>query len=400
MIRRLRIRFMVICMSIVSIVLILMTIAVNVVNYKFIIQNADEFLDVLKLSDDSLQNDTNPANSPILDGDDKNSKQFFDVFFRKEDKIITPNMHNTKVVTREEAIGLALDALRTKEKRGQIDNFRFLVYERVDGLVVYFVDFSNSLYLLGKFSKICIIIDVFTLVTLAIVAWLFSQRSLKPILDSYNKQRKFITNAGHELKTPLTIISANAEILELEKGEDESIDAIKKQVNRLNQMTKNLVTLSKIDEMDVKNENTLFLLTDDAIEIIESMKRVAENNNKTYEYHVEDDITYRGNERLIRELISIVLDNALKYSKSYININIYRKKNRIFIDTKNDTDNINKEDLKNLTNRFYRTANSRASSIEGSGIGLSIAQEIVSLHKGELKFLCEDEINFLVRIIL
>ncbi len=188
--------------------------------------------------------------------------------------------------------------------------------------------------------------------------------------------------------------------MEIENGEDECIDAIKKQVARMTQMTKNLVTLSRIDEADLRNEMNEFSLTNTSIDIFESMKKVAINQGKEYTYSVENDLIYNGNERLIRELLLVIVDNAIKYSKSHININVSKKKNKLIVDIENDTNGLNKDEIKNYTNRFYRTDESRASSIEGSGIGLSIANEIVKMHKGEMKLSSEDGIEFKIKIIL
>lgn len=402
MIKKLKMRFMLICMTSILIILGAIIATVNIINYRFINQTADELLDLLAYNDGMFIEEYFKEHGapPYTTKESKYETRFFCVRFDDENKLMSINIQNIASVNEDEAVCYALEVVNNTKKRGFYGKYRYLVSETKNGNLVIFVDCSKSVYIARKFVNISVAVGIIALVGLSLLVWTISSRTVKPIVDSYNKQRKFITDAGHELKTPLTIIAANTEMMELEKGEDEYLDAIKKQVVRLTQMTKNLVTLSRIDEVDLRNEMNEFSLTNTSLDIFESLKRVAVNQGKDYTYFVDNDISYNGNERLIRELLMVIVDNAIKYSKSYININVSKKKNKILIEIDNDTTGINKEDLKNFTNRFYRTDKSRSSSIEGSGIGLSIANEIVKLHKGELKLSTEDGIVFKIKIIL
>ena len=224
-------------------------------------------------------------------------------------------------------------------------------------------------------------------------------KAVKPIALSYEKQKKFITDAGHELRTPLTIISANAEIIELESGENECTDVIKKQVRRMTEMTKNLVKLSKIDEKENIKDKVDFNLSGILKDVLSNFNKYIETENK----EISDDIIINGNISLIRNLFHILLDNAVKYSITNIYIKLQKQKNKIIFEIKNDSLYIDNNDLNNVFDRFYRSAEVRASNIEGSGIGLSIAKEIILLHKGDIKA-SSIETNgknyFLIKIIL
>lgn len=402
MIKKLKMRFVLICMSSILFVLGAIIATVNIINYRFINQTADELLDLLAYNDGMFIEEyfKEYGAPPYTTKESKYETRFFCVRFDDEERLISINIQNIASVNEEEAVSYAFNVLNSNKKRGFYEKYRYLISKTTNGKLVIFVDCSKAVYIARKFVNISVIVGAFALVGLSLLVWTISSKTVKPIVDSYNKQRKFITDAGHELKTPLTIIAANAEIMEIENGEDECIDAIKKQVARMTQMTKNLVTLSRIDEADLRNEMNEFSLTNTSIDIFESMKKVAINQGKEYTYSAENDLIYNGNERLIRELLLVIVDNAIKYSKSHININVSKKKNKLIVDIENDTNGLNKDEIKNYTNRFYRTDESRASSIEGSGIGLSIANEIVKMHKGEMKLSSEDGIEFKIKIIL
>ncbi len=397
MIKSLRKKFMIICMLSVLIVLSLLVASVNISNYHFINRNSDQMLDYIAAHDGILYD---KANDIYITPETKYETRFFSILFDENKQIISANMQNIASITKEEAEEYAYKALNGMKERGFVKDYRYLVTQKEKNTRVILIDCSKSFFIARRFINISVVISLISLVIVFAIAWFLSTRMMKPIVDSYNKQKKFITDAGHELKTPLTIISANAELMELEYGDDECLEAIKKQVVRMTQMTKNLTSLSQIDETNFKKEMYEFSFTIAALEAIDSLKKVALRNNLSFNYNIEEDIVYNGNERLIRELIYIITDNAIKYSLSYVDIQIYQKKNKIFIEMTNDTNGIEKGNLNHYYNRFYRTDEARASSVEGSGIGLSIAYEIVNKHKGEMKLSSDDGITFKVKIIL
>ena len=229
---------------------------------------------------------------------------------------------------------------------------------------------------------------------------IFSKPLVLPIAKSYERQKRFITDASHELKTPLTIISANNELIEMENGESESTRAIEKQVNRLTTLVKNLISLSKIDESERLNSAKNFSLSDALIDVCENFKVAFRNSNKYFTYDVEEGIDYFGDENLIRQLINILLDNANKYSLTKVNVNLEKVGNKINIVVTNDSKEVEERNLKEYFERFYRSQMSRSSDVEGSGIGLSLAKEIVTLHKGEISAYGIDTNTFQIKIEL
>lgn len=397
MIKSIRKKFMIICMSSVMIVLSLLIAAVNISNYHFINKNCDQVLNLIAKNDGVFYDNTKEF---YLTPEAKYETRYFSILFDENKLVLNANMQNIASIEKETAEEYAYRALNSNKERGFIKDYRYLVTKEDKNIRVSLIDCSKSLFIARRFINISVIIGLISFVMDFFIALLLSNKMMKPVVESYNKQKKFITDAGHELKTPLTIISANAELMELEHGGDECLEAIKKQVVRMTQMTKNLTSLSHIDESNFKKEMYEFSFTIAALEAIDSLKKVALKNNLTFKYNIEEDIMYNGNEQLIRELIYIITENATKYSKSYVDIQIYQKKNKIYVEMANDTNGIKKGNLNHYYNRFYRTDEARASTVEGSGIGLSIAYEIVKKHNGDIKLYSDDGIIFKIKIIL
>lgn len=404
MLRKLRIRMTIICMSILIVIFVCATFAINALNYKQVNMYADNVLEILSINGghfgDSFRPDKEPGFSPEV----KYETRFFSVNFDPSGTVKMVNVKNIASVTREEAIEMASAVLDYEDdERGYLDTFRYLVNKNPFETQIIFVDCARQIGIARIFVNISIIVMLATLVGLGFLVWFLTLKAVKPIALSYEKQKKFITDAGHELRTPLTIISANAEILELESGENECTDVIKKQVRRMTEMTKNLVKLSKIDEKENIKDKVDFNLSGILKDVLSNFNKYIETENKEISTDIEDDIIINGNISLIRNLFHILLDNAVKYSITNIYIKLQKQKNKIIFEIKNDSLYIDNNDLNNVFDRFYRSAEVRASNIEGSGIGLSIAKEIILLHKGDIKA-SSMETNgknyFLIKIIL
>ena len=215
----------------------------------------------------------------------------------------------------------------------------------------------------------------------------FSNRIIRPISESYEKQKRFITDASHEIKTPLTIIGADTDILEMELGENEWIDDIKKQVTQLTELTNNLVFLSRMEESEHSLPAIDFPFSEVVTETIMSFQTLAQSQAKELLYQIPAMLTLRGDEKSIRQLISILLDNAIKYSPAEepISLCVEEQNSHITITVTNTTlQPLEKEQLKFLFDRFYRLDTSRNSKTGGHGVGLSIAKAIVEAHNGKI----------------
>ena len=210
-------------------------------------------------------------------------------------------------------------------------------------------------------------------VAVSIVLMTVAHRIMSPVAQSYEKQKRFITDAGHELKTPLAIIRANADLLDMEFGENESIEEIRRQTVQMSELTADLVFLARMEE---SGQNHLTMTNFGLSEI-----------DKTLAIDVQQGLLVNGNSKVLRQLCSILLDNAIKYSPSgsTVSVSLSKKGRYAALTVENTTATlIPEKDLEFLFERFYHTDSSRNSKTGGNGIGLSIAKSIVDAHSGRI----------------
>nr|WP_308496527.1 HAMP domain-containing sensor histidine kinase [uncultured Agathobacter sp.] len=331
-------------------------------------------------------------------------------------------------------------------KNGFSESFKYLTVGEGGSTMYIFLSCQRELSTIRTYVLASVGISVFGLAVVFVMIYFFSGKILKPVSESYEKQKRFITDASHEIKTPLTIIDANTEVIEMMEGENEWTSSTRKQVARLTSLTEKLVFLSRMDEEATKLEMLEFSLSDAILDTAEPFKAVAGTKGKKLTIDVTDGILYTGDEKTIRQLVSILLDNAMKYSgcssashekgninKKNLNKTNFNKtnlnkttqtqndcvttinpapeieislkpsgKNRIITvwNTVDETANIKKGRQDMLFERFYRTDTSHNSKTGGFGIGLSAAYAIVKAHKGKITAESKDGRSIKFTIVL
>ena len=200
------------------------------------------------------------------------------------------------------------------------------------------------------------------------------------------KQKQFITDAGHELKTPITVIATSLKVFEMENGPQKWIGKAAAQTEKLTELVNSLVALSRMDEGEGAFSFSEFNASDAAEEIADSFSDYALSCGHALDAHIEPDVIYRGDEYAVRRLISVLLDNAVKYASdgSRISFSLERSKKGIVIKTSNECDGIDPGDLDKLFDRFFRADRSHSSEKSGFGIGLSIARAVAEGHGGSI----------------
>lgn len=244
-----------------------------------------------------------------------------------------------------------------------------------------------------KFIKNLLISTVLSLVSVYIASHFLARKTLKPIIDSWKKQTQFVQDASHELRTPLAIIKAKQENL-LENPESKIIDNIEdigctlQEVDRLTKLIKELMDLARNDSNSQKLNKENFILDTEIKSIIELYKEVAATEEKEFILNLEYNEEINADLNKIKELLIILLDNSLKYTEEHdlIEVKTYKKDNRCIIEVIDTGIGISKEAIDHVFERFYREEKSRTRSKGGMGLGLSIAYNIVELHKGTIKF--------------
>ena len=286
-------------------------------------------------------------------------------------------------------------------EKGFYQDFRFIRWNDEDGTLFIFLDRSKEIASFRSLLFSSILVAFFGLLAVFVLLLVLSKRIARPVSESYEKQRRFITDAGHEIKTPLTIISADVDVLDMEYGESEWLRDIQLQIKRLTTLTNDLIYLSKIEESQNQLQMKEFSLSALSDELVQSFQALAKTQEKLFTSSIQPDIVMRGDEKMICQAISNLLDNALKYSepKGTISLILEKRGRFIYLDVFNTTPAISEENLRNLFDRFYRADPSRNSQTGGHGIGLSIVQAVVLAHKGEVSTSSQDGRSLVISVV-
>lgn len=431
MIKKLRFKFILVSMLSIILVLVVIMTSIGSVNYYKLVSEADSKIELINSNVKEDINRPNIGNAPTSFSapssfDENNNNPFpgdkgmqearYFCVYILEDGTYKFNDSHIASVSESEASVMAQNILSSSKTKGFKDVYRYQVFSDIEETIsevvitegvesqntykatskIIFLDCRESISSFKNFVITISWVSAVGLVAFFILVFLLSIKVFKPVKASIEKQKRFITNASHELKTPLTIISANNEVLELEYGENEYSDSIDKQIKRLSQMISNLTLLSKLDETN-KIETKECNLTSLVYEAIDSFSNVYKANKKEFSYNISDDVYANCDSKLISQLIYLVLDNANKYSISYVKLNLLKSSKGAEFYIENDADVKDGEGSLYLE-RFYRSSEARKSK-EGSGIGLSLVNEIVNLHKGSIKIEAENKkFSILIRL--
>lgn len=412
MIKKLRIKFIATAMCSVFAVLAVIIGAINIANYCNINERADRLLSVLESNggyfpkpgeEEKKEPKKDKLHEPKeLSPEAPFDTRYFTVTLSDGGELVSADVGKIAAVSENDAVTYAKECFQKNKTGGFKDNYKFSVISVENGRMYIFVDCSQSLSTFKSFLYSSLLASTAGLIMVFILVLIFSRAVVRPLEESYQKQKRFITDAGHEIKTPLTIIDANAEVLEMEVGENEWIRSIKNQVKRLSELTGKLVFLSKMDEESNILNFEDFSLSDAVSETAFPFETMAKAQNKELSINIEPNIIYRGDEYSICRLVSVLLDNAIKYSpdggKTELSLSSDGKQKRLRV--KNSVEKIEKGDHSVLFERFYRSDESRNSQTGGHGIGLSIAKAIVTAHKGKISAHSEDGKSIEFTVIL
>ncbi len=303
-------------------------------------------------------------------------------------------------VSREETFAWAEKVIQGGKAAGYLNGYRYRSETGEDGPVVLFLNATREIQSVRSLLLTSVVVALVGLLAVFALVVLLSRRAIAPYVRYIETHKRFITDAGHELKTPLTAISASADILADDLPGNEWVAAIQAESARMTRLVGDLVTLSRLDEEQPFPERTDFSLSDAVWEIAEPVQSLAMAKGKRYEQTIEDALVCHGDRQAIQQMVSILLDNALKYSPEHgtIRLNVSKVKGKTQIQVFN-TCPISGVDISRLFDRFYRPDASRASHTGGTGIGLSIARATAQAHGGDISARAEaDGITFTVRL--
>ena len=326
------------------------------------------------------------------------STRHFTVFFDKQGEVARTNTESIYSITEEAAIEYAESVIDDQDARGWIDNYRYKIFITDMGTGVVFVDGSMSRSSLMQSMTIAGLVLLGCAALVLILIFLLSKKAVKPIAESYEKQKQFITDANHELKTPLTLILANLDIAEAELGKNEWLDDIRSEGHRMTELVNQLVALSRMDEEGQPLNIAEVAFGKLVADTVAEFEPLAKERGKAITSSIDKEISYLGDEALLHRLVGILMDNAIKYCDQggEISVALHRGR-RITLTVENTYAAVGELELNRLFDRFYRADKARKFT-GGYGVGLSMAKAIVEKHKGEISAYKKDatHIGFII----
>lgn len=396
MIQKIRYRF--IYMSTIALFIVLITLIGSIVgtSYYRAKQQIDNVLLILLQNNGKIDSQINTQDVKKRFGPDFNQEslyqyRYFSVTFNKKRKQIALDNSHIVSVPPQTISDLGYQILRSKKEEGTVQSlmssYAYRVAKRNGRTTIVFLDQSVIMETTNNIIKLGLMVSVTSLFLFTLMLIAVSKRAIKPIVQADKRQREFITNAGHELKTPLSIIKANNELQEMLTGKTEWTISNEQQVNRLTHLINKLISLARMEEQQQINLTVI-----NASSILEktakSFKAVVVQANKQLKLDIVSGVRIKAEESGFLELCNILLDNANKYcdvggdiSITFVPDKKFKKVSLVVGNTYAKGEGIN---YNKFFERFYRNDKSRNSEKKGFGIGLSMAQSLVEVFNGKL----------------
>ena len=402
MFKSLRRKFVATSVASVAVVIILMASTLNFINYYKMGQRVDDSLyEASKSSalvtifsdgeEDMIVTKNTASKTPNNNG--------FSIAKIDENKnVIRSYRDDVLIKGKDDLQKLVTEAVNESSTSGYVGTYRYLKVNNDAGNLVLLLNTQRDLDSFHAFMRNSIIVSSIVILSVFILLVLISKKVIAPIQQSYQKQKQFITDASHELKTPLAIIRSNTDVLELENGDSKWTKNIQNQVDRLTSLVNSLVVFSRMEEKDTA-EKVRFNLSESLHARIDDFEELASFQKKHIIADIDNNIYYRGEQQAIVQLMDILLENAIKYATKETNINVTLKKNKKYATMKiSNQANVKKGDLRKVFDRFYRLDESRNSTVKGYGIGLSMAKLIAEKHKEVIKAYAPEDGIFKIEV--
>lgn len=330
------------------------------------------------------------------------STRFFIVRFDAERNVASSYTEQVETVDEAEAERLARTALAGNREKGYVEAYRYTLRKVGDGATVIFVNTASGLLFTHWLRRLSLFVALASLALSFVLVYLFSGKAIQPIARSIEQQKQFITDASHELKTPLTSISASIDVISLEHGDDEWTDNVREQTERMTRLVGELVTLSRLDEELPLPVKETFSVSNAAWELVEVYRPQAKAHQKQFDAEIQEDVTMHGDKDAVQRMLSVLLDNAIRYSDpaGSIRLSVGQKRGKVRIEVFNTCDIEAPPDVSRLFDRFYRPDDSRSKDTGGTGVGLAIARAVAEAHGGTITAACPDGKSMTITAIL
>lgn len=404
MINKLRNKFIRIAMLSVAAVMLLLTAILNIANY---ISTDNDLRDTLTLiyenqgtipisdraplgeppDDDDLPDNVKTDHRGPFTPETPFSTRFFVLRYDDDGELTQAELDNIASVDEDDTEEYLETAVENGEGYGKTGDYRFFVAHTGDDRnMAIFLNCYQELRAEKTVLVWSLVADAACILLVFLLVVLLSRKAIDPVVRSAEQQKQFITDASHELKTPITVIATSLKVLEMETGKQKWIDKAQAQTEKLTELVNSMVTLSRMDEEESPLRMEEFNVSDAVEETAGSFSDFALSHGHEMRINVEPGIKYRGDEYAVRQLVSILLDNAVKYAADAtpISVELCRARKGVVLRAENTCVSPENIDTEKLFDRFYRADPSRSESGAGFGIGLSIARSIAEGHKGHI----------------
>lgn len=407
MLKKIQRRFVLAAMAAFGMVMLLIIVGINAANYYRTTSMQDHLAEELLAHEQTARSKRAAPPPPVRDKERRDPEaafttRFFTVHCDADGRIGAVSRDFISSVDEETAKAYAQAVLSRGREKGYYGTYRYLVRQDEKGITVLFLNAAVHIQSMRSLLLVSLAIGLCSLLMVFFLILLFSRRAVRPYMKNIERQKRFITDAGHELKTPITSIATSADIAAMEHEGDEWIENIRRQAARLTKLVGDMVALSRLDEEMPFPEKSRFSVSEAAWEIAEPFEVLAKAKGKKYSQRIEDDLTLYGDRESIQRMISILLDNAVRYSDDggEIRMQIYRRRSKVCIEVSNTCDLPDVSDLDRLFDRFYRMDESRSAMTGGTGIGLSMVQAIAETHGGKASVQSADGKEICFKVVL
>lgn len=337
----------------------------------------------------------------LYDFDDESRfrMRYFVVYFDSKYNVKSVKTDHIAAVDKTTAGEMASDVLYESNTTGYYGDYRYRYSEDTNSVI--FLNISGDAEGIRIIMIFISIVALIFVLLITVIFYFLSKRIVKPFEENSRMQKQFITDASHELKTPLAIISANAEVLAYKDGENEWINNITAQVERIGGLINELLTLNRLEEIDTVVDIEPVNLSELIYTVSADFEQVFKGEEVSVKYDVQPDVVINGNRNQLERLISVLVENASKYISAGGEFRITLKKEMRYttLSVFNTCEIDPNVDYKYLFDRFYRPDSSRTSGTGGHGIGLSIAKRIATLHNGSIAAVPQvDGLSFNVKL--
>ena len=407
MLKKMRRRFIGAAMAAFSAVIVILLCAVNLWNWHSVVGQLDQTIDMLQSPAPGGALRPFSPDKPPADPLDQFSPEvqymirFFAVECDADGQVQAVDQDFIASVTQQTAEEYTAAVLEKGKTRGFYQGYRYAVDRQADGITLLFLNAEREVHSLVTLLLTTGLIAAACLLAVLVLVTAFSRRAIAPYLRNLETQKQFITNAGHELKTPLTAIITSADVLSMEQADNEWVQGIRQQAGRMGKLITQLVALSRLDEENPLPDKAVFSLSDAVWETAEPFASMAAARGLTYTQEIADAVQIYGDRTAVQQMVSILLDNAVRYADEHgqIALSLCRRGRKAELTVSNTCRQAEEIDTARLFDRFYRADESHSGRVAGTGIGLSIARATAEAHSGAISARRDGE-NMVFRVEL